>query len=90
MNLLLGTGAIAAIVVVAVLVVLLLAFAIWWISARNSFVSMENQYEERRYSRRKNRGERTAYADYAQFQYGYGEISRTESEHELPRFTEPA
>lgn len=46
MNLLLGTGAIAAIVVVAVLVVLLLAFAIWWISARNSFVSMENQYEE--------------------------------------------
>ena len=46
MNLLLGTGAIAAIVVVAVLVVLLLASAIWWISARNSFVSMENQYEE--------------------------------------------
>lgn len=46
MNLLLGTGAIAAIVVAAVLAVLLLAFAIWWISARNSFVRMENQYEE--------------------------------------------
>lgn len=46
MNLLLGTGAIAGIIVAVVLVVLLLAFAIWWISARNSFVSMENQYEE--------------------------------------------
>lgn len=46
MNLLLGTSAIAGIIVAVVLVVLLLAFAIWWISARNSFVSMENQYEE--------------------------------------------
>lgn len=46
MNLLLGTGAIAAIIVVAVLVVLLLAFAIWWISTYNKIMRYRNTCEE--------------------------------------------
>lgn len=46
MNLLLGTGAIAAIIVVAVLVVILLAFAIWWISTYNKIMRYKNTCEE--------------------------------------------
>lgn len=46
MNLLLGTGAIAAIITVAVVVVLLLAFAIWWISTYNKIMRYKNTCEE--------------------------------------------
>lgn len=45
MNLLLSGGAIAGIVA-GVLGVIVLAIIIWWISARNTFVRMESQYEE--------------------------------------------
>ena len=46
MNLLLSTGALAGIIVGVVIVVLLLAIAIWWITTHNKLVRMKNQYEE--------------------------------------------
>ena len=46
MNLLLSTRALAGIIVGVVIVVLLLAIAIWWITTHNKLVRMKNQYEE--------------------------------------------
>ncbi len=46
MNLLLGTGAIIAIVVVAVVVLLAVIIVCWAIGARNNFVRMRNTNEE--------------------------------------------
>ncbi len=46
MNLLLSTGAIVGIVIGAIALLLVIVIVCWVISARNSFVRMENQYEE--------------------------------------------
>ncbi len=46
MNLLISTGAIAAIVIVAVVALLIIIALCWGISARNNFVRLRNQCEE--------------------------------------------
>lgn len=46
MNLLLGTGAIIGIVVGIIVVLLIVIVIAWWISTRNKFVTLRNQYEE--------------------------------------------
>lgn len=46
MNLLLSTGAIVGIVIGVIALLLVIIVVCWAISARNSFVRMENQYEE--------------------------------------------
>ena len=45
-NLLIGTGAIVGIVIGAVVLVFVIAVAIWWIKTRNAFVRLKNQVEE--------------------------------------------
>lgn len=46
MNLLLSTGAIVGIVIGCIALLVVIIIVCWAISARNSFVRMENQYEE--------------------------------------------
>lgn len=47
MNLLaLGTGAIAGIIVGAILLILIIGIAAWWISTHNKLVRLRNNYEE--------------------------------------------
>lgn len=45
-NLLIGTGAIVGIVIGAVVLVFVIAVAIWWIKTRNAFVRLKNKVEE--------------------------------------------
>lgn len=46
MNLLIGAGAIIGIVVAVIIVLLIIIVIAWWISTRNQFVTLRNQYEE--------------------------------------------
>ena len=45
-GLLLGAGAVAGIIVGAVILLLVICLAVWWISTRNEFVRLKNKTEE--------------------------------------------